>query len=112
MVYVFQYVLETGAVSRYSDSAHQLHSGALFFFASLFYPPLFILGVAVCAALIVVGLVENLDTPRPLVIRLVAFGVVLVLTFWVVQQIYTYRISNDPKTLDQLESEIQSMGTL
>lgn len=83
--------------------------GALFFFGSLLYAPLFVLGVAVTAALIVVGLVENLNIPKKLVIKLVVTGGVLVLIFWLAQTFYSYESGNEPKTLDQLEQEIESL---
>lgn len=83
--------------------------GALFFFGSILYAPLFILGVVVTAALIVVGLVENLEIPRKLVIKLVVAGGIVVLIFWLLQMFYVYTPGNEPKTLDEMELEIDSM---
>jgi hypothetical protein len=110
--YFFRFVLERNIPYRtlFTILLISYIPGSLFFFASVLYPPLFVLGVVVTAALIVVGLVENLKIPKKLVIRLVLCGSLLVLTFWIFQQIYTYRIVNEPKTLDQLENEIDSLG--
>lgn len=83
--------------------------GALFFFGSILYAPLFVLGVVVTAALIVVGLVENFQIPKKLVIQLVVATGFLVLAFWVYQLVYSYPPGNEPKTLDELEQEIDSM---
>lgn len=80
--------------------------GALFFFGSILYAPLFVLGVIVTASLIVVGLVENLQIPKKLVIKLVAVGCAIVLAFWLFQQIYNKNYVNEPKSLDQLEEEL------
>lgn len=84
--------------------------GSIFFFGSLLYAPLFILGVVVTAALIVVGLVENLQIPKKLVTRLVIVGCGIVLAFWLFQQIYSQRVGHGPKSLDELEQEIESLG--
>ncbi len=83
--------------------------GALFFFGAILYAPLFVLGVIVTAALVVVGLVENLQIPKSLVIKLVSVGGFVVLAFWFFQMLYGLDIDSQPKTLDELEQEIELM---
>lgn len=86
--------------------------GAFFFFVAVFYPPLFILGVVVMSALVVVAFVENLDIPKKMILRLVISVAGIVLIFWIFQQIYTYRVVSNPKSLDQLEKEVESLGEM
>lgn len=84
--------------------------GSLFFLGSIFYPPLFVLGLIVTASLVVVGFVENLQVAKSLVIKLVVVSCTVILGFWLFEQIYINDISDDIKSLDQLEKEIESVG--
>lgn len=84
--------------------------GSLFFLGSIFYAPLFILGVVVTSSLLVIGLVENLQIPKKMGIRLVVIGGSVVLLFWLAQQFFIESQHNQIKTLDQLEKEIESLS--
>lgn len=83
--------------------------GFLFFIGSIFYAPLFILGVAVTSVLLVMGLVENLQIPKKLGVRLVVVGGGVVVLFWIAQLFVISAQENQPKSLDQLEQEIESL---
>jgi phosphate/sulfate permease len=83
--------------------------GAVFYLGSVFYPPLFILGLTVNSVLVVVGLEENLHLPQKTIIKLVSLGFVLAMIFWIMNQFFSHRVSMDPKSMDQMEEEISEM---
>lgn len=80
--------------------------GSLFFLGSVAYPPLFLLGMVLMSALLIVGLIENLEIPRKTVLTLVGTGFLLALVFWILDQVYGYRDPMAPKSLDELEHEM------
>lgn len=81
---------------------------SLFFLASVFYPPLYLLGLLLMSALLAVGLVENFKVPHKTVLVLVSTGAFLAVVFWVYDQFYGFRAPVEPKSLDQLEQEIET----
>lgn len=82
--------------------------GAIFYMASVVYPPFFILGLSIHAVLTVVGLEENLQVPKKTLIKLVGIGCALALIFWLTGQFFEVKGSMNPKSLDQLEEEISN----
>jgi hypothetical protein len=80
--------------------------GAIFYLGSIFYPPLFVLGLIINAFLVVVGLEENFQLPKKTIIKIVSLGVVLILVFWVKNQFFSPHTSMDPKSLEQMEQEL------
>lgn len=80
---------------------------SLFFMASLFYPPIYLLGLLILAVLCVKGLIENFKIPKNTVVTLVVVGFMVALIFWILNEIYGYKAPVKPKTLDQLENEIK-----
>lgn len=81
---------------------------APFFMLSLFYPPLYLLGLLVLAIFVIRGLIENFKIPKNTVVTLVTVAFLMALIFWVLNEIYGYKPPVKPKSLDQLENEIQS----
>ncbi len=79
---------------------------SLFFMGSLFYPPLYLLGLLVLAVLCVRGLIENFRIPKNTVVSLVVVGFMVALIFWVLNEFYGYKPPVKPKSLDQLEDEL------
>ncbi len=112
LVYFFQFILNK--IIPYGKLFNILLAayipGCLFFFGSIFYAPLFVLGVVTTSSLLVMGLVENLEIPKKLGVRLVVVGGMIVMVFWLAQMIFERQANNDLKSLDELEKEIQTMG--
>lgn len=79
---------------------------SLFFMGSLFYPPIYLLGLLVLAVLCVRGLIENFGIPKNTVVSLVVIGFLVALLFWALNEFYGYKPPVKPKSLDQLEDEI------
>lgn len=111
--YFFRFVI--GKAVSYQSLSNILFAayipGSLFFLGSIFYPPLFVLGVVVTSALLVVGLVENLEIPKKLGIKLVVSGGVFVLVFWFIQQFLMNDLRQEVKTMDQLEEELERLNS-
>jgi len=82
---------------------------SLFFLASVFYGPLFVLGMILMAGLLAVALTKYMDIPRKTALSLVTAGFFLALIFWIFDQFFVMRTPVEPKTLDQLENEIESL---
>lgn len=80
---------------------------SLFFMGSLFYPPIYLLGLLILAVLCVKGLIENFKIPKNTVVTLVVVGFMVALVFWILNELYGYKVPVKPKTLDQLENEIK-----
>lgn len=79
---------------------------SLFFMGSLFYPPIYLLGLLILAVLCIKGLVENFKIPKNTVVTLVVVGFMIALIFWILNEVYGYRAPVKPKSLDELEQEI------
>lgn len=79
---------------------------SLFFMGSLFYPPIYLLGLLILAVLSIKGLVENFKIPKNTVVTLVVVGFMIALIFWILNEFYGYRAPVKPKSLDELEQEI------
>jgi hypothetical protein len=79
---------------------------SLFFMGSLFYPPIYLLGLLVLAGLCARGLIENFRIPKNTVVSLVVVGFLVALLFWALNEFYGYKPPVKPKSLDQLEDEI------
>ncbi len=79
---------------------------SLFFMGSLFYPPIYLLGLLILAVLCIKGLVENFKIPKNTVVTFVVVGFMIAFIFWILNELYGYRAPVKPKSLDQLEQEI------
>ncbi len=79
---------------------------SLFFMASLFYPPIYLLGLLILAVLCVKGLIENFKIPKNTVVTMVVVGFMVALIFWILNEFYGYKAPVKPRTLDELEQEI------
>lgn len=80
--------------------------GSLFFIASIYYPPLFILGLLLSSSLLTIGLTDNLKLQRKFVLRTVIVAFILCLIFWAFDFFYIHQNQIQPKSLDDLESEM------
>lgn len=80
--------------------------GALFFITSIYYPPLFILGLIICCSLLTIGLTENLKIEKRFILNAVIAGFILCLFFWIFDFFYHRGAEFRPKSLDQLEQEM------
>ncbi len=80
--------------------------GALFFLASIYYPPLFIFGLVLSGSLLTIGLTENLKIEKRMVLMAVSFSFLLFFLFWMYNHFFKASAELRPKSLDQLESEI------
>jgi hypothetical protein len=81
--------------------------GALFFIASIYYPPLFIFGLILICALLTIGLTENLKIEKKMVLTAVSVSFMICFLFWIYNFFFITSDELRPKSLDQLESEIQ-----
>ena len=79
---------------------------SLFFMGSLFYPPVYLLGLLILAVLTIKGLIENFRIPKNTVVTMVVIAFLVALVFWVLNEIYGYKPPVKPKSLDQLEQEL------
>ncbi|MBY0313980.1 MAG: hypothetical protein K2Q26_00545 [Bdellovibrionales bacterium] len=81
--------------------------GSLFFIASIYYPPLFIFGLILSCVLLTIGLTENLKIEKKMVLTAVSVSFFLCFLFWIYNFIFLQSGELRPKSLDELESEIQ-----
>jgi hypothetical protein len=108
--YFFQYMFDQSHEMNHITSVlfWAYIPSSLFFMASLFYPPLYLLGLLVLAVLCVRGLIENFKVPKNTVVTMVVIAFMVALIFWILNEIYGYKPPMKPKSLDQLENEIQN----
>lgn len=83
--------------------------GSLFFFGSVFYAPLYLLGLLIMSVIAVRGLVENFKIPKNTVVSLVTICFLLAIVFWVFNEFYGFHAPVKPKSMDQLEYEIDDI---
>ena len=79
---------------------------SLFFMGSLFYPPIYLLGLLILAIISVKGLIENFQIPKNTVVTIVVIAFMVALIFWILNEVYGYKPPVKPKSLDQLEQEL------
>ncbi len=82
---------------------------AIFHLAAYFFPPADLIGLAISALLMVVGLVENFQVPRKLATQLMIACYSIFFIYWAAQLI-TMREQHQnsaPQDLDQIEKEVK-----
>ncbi len=81
---------------------------AIFHLAAYFFPPADLIGLAISALLMVVGLVENFEVPRKLASQLMIALYSVFLIYWVAHLITlsNHHGTSEPQDLDQIEREV------
>ncbi len=81
---------------------------AIFHLAAYFFPPSDLIGIALSAILMIIGLVENFEIPKKVAIRLMIGVYSLFLIYWITQLILRPygNLITEPQDLDLLEKEI------
>ncbi len=81
---------------------------AIFHLAAYFFPPADLIGLAISALLMVVGLVENFQIPRKLATQLMVACYSVFFIYWAVHLItlHQHRESSVPQDLDKIEKEV------
>lgn len=83
---------------------------AIFHLVSYFFPPADLFGLAISAMLMIVGLVENFQTPKKVAMRLMLTLYMVFFIYWSIQLFYSFqysRTTSEPQNLDRIEQEIQ-----
>ena len=82
---------------------------AIFHLAGYFFPPSDLIGLMISGMLMVIGLVENFNTPKRIAIKLMAICYSVFLVYWIAQMIISqdHVKEAEPKPLDKIEKEVQ-----
>ncbi len=82
---------------------------AIFHLAAYFFPPADLIGLAISALLMVVGLVENFQVPRKLATQLMIACYSVFFIYWAIHlmTMRQHQQSSAPQDLDKIEQEVQ-----
>lgn len=82
---------------------------AIFHLGAYFFPPTDLIGLAISALLMIVGLVENFDVPRKLATQLMVALYSIFFVYWVAHLIALkeHQDTSMPQDLDKIEREVK-----